>query len=94
MIKGRVAREINTCDELVLTELIFRNYFADLSPAECVALLSCFVFQEKIQVEPRLTSALTRTCERVRADMEELLNLQMDCGVALDPGLCVCLFFF
>ena len=84
LIKGRVAREINTCDELVLTELIFRNYFQDLSPAEAVALISCFVFQEKVDVEPRRTAALTTTCERVRNDMKELLQLQLDCGVTVD----------
>ena len=29
-LKGRVACEINTCDELILTELIFENVFASL----------------------------------------------------------------
>lgn len=84
-LKGRVAREINTSDELLLTELLFSNIFADMSPAEAVALLSCFVFQEKIDVAPRLTSGLAVVCDRVRATVESLLHLQQDCGVALDP---------
>jgi antiviral helicase SKI2 len=46
-MKGRVACEINTADELLLTELILDNFFANYEPAELVALLSVFVFQEK-----------------------------------------------
>jgi ATP-dependent RNA helicase DOB1 len=46
-LKGRVACEISTGDELVLTELIFNGVFTDLNADQCVALLSCFVFEEK-----------------------------------------------
>lgn len=47
-VKGRVACEISTGDELLLTELIFNGVFNDLNVAQSVALLSCFVFQEKV----------------------------------------------
>jgi antiviral helicase SKI2 len=57
-IKGRVACEINTADELVLTELILDNFFTEYDATEIVALLSCFVFQEKSQQEPVLTAQL------------------------------------
>jgi ATP-dependent RNA helicase DOB1 len=46
-VKGRVACEISTGDELLLTELIFNGVFNTLSPEQCAALLSCFVFAEK-----------------------------------------------
>lgn len=59
-IKGRVACEINTADELLLTELIFNNFFAEFEPYEIVALLCCFVFQEKSQYEPVLPSNLSK----------------------------------
>ena len=35
-------------DELLLTEMIFNGAFNDLSVQQCVALLSCFVFQERV----------------------------------------------
>ena len=35
-----------------MTELILENTFSSYEPAEIVALLSCFVFQEKTEVEP------------------------------------------
>jgi ATP-dependent RNA helicase DOB1 len=48
-IKGRVACEISTGDELLLTELIFNGVFNSLAPEQCAALLSCFVFGEKVR---------------------------------------------
>ena len=47
-MKGRVACEISTGDELLLTELIFNGVFNSLSPEQCAGLLSCFVFTEKV----------------------------------------------
>lgn len=47
-MKGRVACEISTGDELLLTELIFNGVFNPLSPEQCAGLLSCFVFSEKV----------------------------------------------
>ncbi|GAA6023491.1 hypothetical protein JCM11491_006599 [Sporobolomyces phaffii] len=58
LLKGRVACEINSANELILTELILDNTFASYEPEEVVALLSCFIFQEKTEVEPLLTPKL------------------------------------
>lgn len=55
--KGRVACEISTGDELLLTEMIFSGVFNPLTPSQCAALLSCFVFDEKVSRSP---SALHR----------------------------------
>jgi len=46
--KGRVACEISSGDELLLTEMIFNGVFNPLSPEHCAALLSCFVFDERV----------------------------------------------
>jgi len=50
--KGRVACEISSGDELLLTEMIFGGVFNDLTPQQCAALLSCFVFDEKVSFQP------------------------------------------
>lgn len=55
--------QINSANELILTELILDNTFAAYEPEEVVALLSCFIFQEKTDNEPLLTPKL----EEVRA---------------------------
>ena len=33
-LKGRVACEINTCDELIATEMVFENVLENLDPPE------------------------------------------------------------
>lgn len=56
-MKGRVACEISTGDELLLTEMIFNGVFNPLLPEQCAALLSCFVFTEKVRDVLRLFSS-------------------------------------
>lgn len=53
-LKGRVACEISSADELVLTELLFEGVFNRLSPEQIAALLSCFVFDERGTEMPKL----------------------------------------
>jgi ATP-dependent RNA helicase DOB1 len=45
--KGRVACEVNTADELLVTELVFTGAFIELPDAETAALLSCLVSEFK-----------------------------------------------
>uniref|UniRef100_A0A8C7SKL8 RNA helicase n=1 Tax=Oncorhynchus mykiss TaxID=8022 RepID=A0A8C7SKL8_ONCMY len=45
-MKGRVACEISSADELLLTEMVFNGLFNDLSAEQVTALLSVFIFQE------------------------------------------------
>ncbi|TNY19936.1 translation repressor [Rhodotorula diobovata] len=75
-LKGRVACEINSANELVLTELILDNVFADFEPAEMVALLSGFVFQEKSDSEPLLTPKLEEGKEIILATYERVTAVQ------------------
>ncbi|CEP13154.1 hypothetical protein [Parasitella parasitica] len=82
-LKGRVACEINSADELLLTELVLDNVFADFEPAEVVALLSCFVFQERNASEPRLTPKLTKGKDIVLTYARKIAQLQVDCGLAI-----------
>lgn len=96
LLKGRVACEINSADELVLTELILDNVFAVYEPEEIVALLSVFVFkertdgQEEEQFPEKLSEGLTTilaTAERVsQVQAEHQLNFE-DYAVSLKTGL-------
>jgi len=58
--------QINSANELVLTELILENTLATYDPEEVVALLSCFVFQEKTEVEPLLPPKLQEGCDVIQ----------------------------
>ena len=65
-LKGRVACEIATGDELVGTEIIFAGVLADIPPEEAVALLAALVFQEKNASPPELGGSLQDACERAK----------------------------
>ncbi|EGZ09585.1 hypothetical protein PHYSODRAFT_318253 [Phytophthora sojae] len=86
-VKGRVACEINTCEELVLTEMIFENVLANLEPEEIVAVLSALIFQEKSQSEPTLTPTLESTREVVKNIAESLGLIQLEQHLEIDPAV-------
>ncbi|KTW31200.1 SKI complex RNA helicase subunit SKI2 [Pneumocystis jirovecii RU7] len=60
LLKGRVACEINSAHELVLTELILENTLAEFESEEIVALLSAFVFEEKTESVPSISPHLEK----------------------------------
>ncbi|KAK9425627.1 putative ATP-dependent RNA helicase [Seiridium unicorne] len=72
-LKGKVACEIHSADELVLTELILDNVLADYEPAEIAALLSAFVFQEKTDMVPNLPGKLEQGIKTI-IDISEKVN--------------------
>ncbi|KZT08600.1 antiviral helicase [Laetiporus sulphureus 93-53] len=76
LLKGRVACEINSANELVLTELILENTLANFEPEEVVALLSCFVFQEKTDVEPIISPKLEEGRDAIIAIAERVSQIK------------------
>ncbi|KIK70472.1 hypothetical protein GYMLUDRAFT_65706 [Collybiopsis luxurians FD-317 M1] len=76
LLKGRVACEINSADELILTELILENTLAGYEPEEVVALLSCFVFQEKTDVEPVIPPKLEQGRDTILAISDRVGRVQ------------------
>nr|POE89814.1 putative atp-dependent rna helicase [Quercus suber] len=75
-LKGKVACEIHSADELVLTELVLENVLADYEPQEIVALLSSFVFQEKTESVPNMTPALEKGQETIVKISEKVNHYQ------------------
>lgn len=76
-LKGKVACEIHSADELVLTELVLENVLAEYEPEEIVALLSAFVFQEKTDSTPTLTPRLQKGQEAIIRISEKVNNYQV-----------------
>ena len=76
-----------------MTELILENTLANYEPEEVVALLSCFVFQEKTDVEPIIPPKLKEGLDAVMAIAERVGAVQDRQKVAaeefraLKPGL-------
>ncbi|KAF8000482.1 hypothetical protein HF325_005411 [Metschnikowia pulcherrima] len=80
-LKGRVACEISTGDELLLTELIFNGTFNELTPEQCAALLSCFVFQERAKEVPRLKPELQEPLKAMQDMATKLAKTYRECNL-------------
>lgn len=78
--------QINSGEELTLTELILENTLAPFTPAEIVSLLSCFVFQEKTEVEPLLTPHLKEGRDVLMEISERVERVQDRWNVGSDVG--------
>lgn len=85
VLKGRVACEINSGWELILTELILDNFLGDFELAEIVALLSCFVYEGRTQEEepPLITPRLERGKARIHEIADKLLRVYIEKRVSL-----------
>lgn len=77
MLKGRVACEINTGYELVLTELILDNFLGEFEPEEIVALLSVFVYEGRTKEEeaPVVTPRLLKGKQRIQEIYSRMLTV-------------------
>ncbi|CAN1232076.1 DExH-box ATP-dependent RNA helicase DExH11 [Linum grandiflorum] len=84
-IKGRVACEMNSGEELICTECLFENQLDDLEPEEAVAIMSAFVFQQRNTSEPALTPKLKQAKERLYNTAIRLGELQVRCDVQVNP---------
>ena len=85
-LKGKVACEVQTCESLILTEILFENILENLTAAEAAALLSCLIFQQK-EVEPRLDLVpplLHAACKNVVTIVKGLVVLQNTHGIVCD----------
>lgn len=85
-LKGRVACEISTGDEMLLTELMFSGHFIELSPEQIVALLSTFVFQEKSEEIPKLREELATPLRVLHEAARRVARQSAECNVSLSSS--------
>ncbi|KAG0787596.1 hypothetical protein G6F22_007264 [Rhizopus arrhizus] len=83
-MKGRVACEISTGDELLLTEMIFQGVFNDLTVDQSVAVLSCFVFDEKVDVRAKLQEELSAPLRLMQETARRIAKVATECKMPLD----------
>ena len=96
-MKGRVACEVNSANELLVTELIFNGVFNDLDAAQAAALLSCLVYTEKPDdAAPPLREELAGPLRALQDAARRIATVSVDCKLevdadayvaALNPGL-------
>lgn len=95
-LKGRAACEVNTCDSLILTELVFEKVIQDLEAADLCALLCSLIFQEKvsgdetsysqIEVMREQSEGLYQACQSTLAVLSSLGRAQAEAGLAVSAA--------
>eukprot|EP00045_Choanoeca_perplexa_P013276 m.149698 g.149698 ORF g.149698 m.149698 type:complete len:1039 (+) comp16301_c0_seq3:72-3188(+) len=85
-LKGRVACEVSTGDELLLTELIFNGVFNELTASQSVALLSCFVAENgKDDAKTKLAEELATVLKQLQETARRIAKVSTDTKLPLDP---------
>ncbi|XP_020710480.2 exosome RNA helicase MTR4 [Athalia rosae] len=83
-LKGRVACELNGADELLMTEMIFNGLFNTLSVPQMVALISCFVCDEKGAELPKSTEELSGPLRQMQDMARRIAKVTADAKLEID----------
>lgn len=83
-LKGRVACEISSADELLLTEMVFNGVFNDLNADQTVSILSCFVFQEKGDEVPKLSEELAGPLRQMQESARRIAKISEEAKMDID----------
>lgn len=83
-LKGKVACEITSADELILTELMFNGVFKDIKVEEMVSLLSCFVWQEKLKDAQKPREEIELLFTQLQDTARRVAKVQLECKVQID----------
>lgn len=83
-MKGRVACEISTSDELLCTELMFTGILNELTPDQVVAVLSCLVFEEKSETAVRMKEELAAPVRQLHECARRIAEIMNDAKIPTD----------
>lgn len=83
-LKGRIACEVSTADELVITELIFNGVFNELDPAQTAALLSALIFTEKGDDAGKVRDELDRPLRQLREAARRVAEIYEESKITID----------
>lgn len=91
LLKGRAACEVNTCESLIVTELVFENHLEPLSISELAALLSSLVYQQKSDVSAdedldaiqKISEPLFTACQALQKTMAGIAGAQAEQGLPI-----------
>ncbi len=88
-VKGRIACELSSADELLLTEMMFNGLFNDLEPAQAASILSCFVCDERSNEMPKLTGELSGPLRTMQDMAKRIATVSKEAKIEIDEELYV-----
>lgn len=89
-LKGRAAGQIDTGDELLITELMFDGTFGALDEHELASLLSCMVPVENSQGCPKLPLRLSNALGRLKQVAGHIHTVSTECKLDMELDRTFC----
>jgi ATP-dependent RNA helicase DOB1 len=89
-LKGRAASQIDTGDELLITELMFDGTFGALDEHELASLLSCMVPVENSQGCPKLPLRLSNALTRLKQVAGHIYKVSTECSLDMEFDSAFC----
>ncbi|XP_060529125.1 exosome RNA helicase MTR4-like isoform X2 [Cylas formicarius] len=88
-LKGRVACELSSADEILLTEMIYDGLFGKLSSQQICALLSCLVCDERTNETQKLSEELSGPLRQMQDLARRIAKVSKESGLPLDEEIYV-----
>uniref|UniRef100_A0A2A4J3B7 Exosome RNA helicase MTR4 n=1 Tax=Heliothis virescens TaxID=7102 RepID=A0A2A4J3B7_HELVI len=83
-LKGRIACELSSADELLLTELIFNGVFNGLTSEQSAALISCFVCDENSSQSSASGEELRGVLRQLQEYARRIAKVSQDAKMEVD----------
>ncbi|KAL8138725.1 hypothetical protein V2J09_004726, partial [Rumex salicifolius] len=83
-LKGRAAAQIDTGDELLVTELMFNGTFNDLDHHQVAALASCFIPCDKSNEQINLRTELAKPLQQLQDSARKIAEIQHECKLEVN----------
>ncbi|CAD0194950.1 unnamed protein product [Chrysodeixis includens] len=83
-MKGRIACELSSADELLLTELIFNGVFNGLTTEQSAALISCFVCDENSSQSSATGEELRGVLRQLQEYARRIAKVSLDAKMEID----------
>merc|ERR1712194_385963 len=84
LLKGRMACELTSADELLMTEIVFQNVFADMEANHIIALCSCLVFDEKSEDPITNNPDLIRAFDTIKGIARNVGEIMVENKIPID----------
>uniref|UniRef100_A0A7S2Q2C1 Superkiller viralicidic activity 2-like 2 n=1 Tax=Zooxanthella nutricula TaxID=1333877 RepID=A0A7S2Q2C1_9DINO len=83
-LKGRMACELTSCDEVLMTEIVFQNLFANMEADHIIALCSCLVFDEKCEDPITNVPELVRAYDTIKGIARNVAEVMVENKIPID----------
>merc|ERR1712028_284061 len=83
-LKGRMACELTSADEVLMTEIVFQNVFDGMEANNIIALCSCLVFDERSEDPMTNNPELVKAFDSVKGIARQVAEVMLENKMPID----------